>query len=161
MIFEVGQKGGVDRRALLYSFDGETSLCAIHLEDPGVAVFDLKQTRLADLAAIPSIRIEVFFFPCVLKALVLTCVTHCYDLWCLIIGKVEHLTCFEAHLHPTDPDGVLPLVETLQSELFDSGQVPHDRGHGPVVLVKSLAFILCLYCELIVFVNDAFAGFSP
>ena len=77
-------------------------------------------------------------------------------------GKVGNPFCFQAqaHLHSTDPDGVLPLVETLQTELLNPRQVPHDRVHGPEALVKSLAFILCLYCELIVFVNDAFAGFT-
>ena len=95
--------------------------------------------RLPDLAGLPPIKLhEVFFFPSVLKSLALTRFTHCYDLRLPPNGKVEHLLpSFEAHLHSTDPDGVLPLVETLQSELFDSGQVPHDHGHGPVVLVKS------------------------
>ena len=139
LIFEVCRKGVVNIRAFLqYSFDSVTSLRAIHLEDPVVASFDLKQTRLPDLAALPFIRIEVFFFPFVLKkAFSLICFTHCHDLRLPLSGKVEHLSYLQAHLHSTDPDGVLPLVETLQFELFDSGQVPHDHGHSPVVLVKS------------------------
>ena len=78
LIFEIGQTTLEGIGAFLWSFDCETSLRAINLEDPKVGVIRLEQTRLPDLAAEPFPIWEVFFFFFVLKPLALTCLFDCY-----------------------------------------------------------------------------------
>ena len=120
----------------LWPFNCEASLWAIHLEDPIAAVFDLKQARLPDLAADPEMIWEVCFLPSELKPLPRTWFSYSHDMR-LTIYEVEHLWLLEKHLHPGDPNGVPPRVETLQSELLYQGQVPYNHKHRPVVLIES------------------------
>ena len=63
-------------------------------------------------------------------------------------------------MYPADPNDVLPLVETLQPELLNLGEVTHDRDHRAVVLVESLAPLQGRCCELVVVSCDAFPGFG-
>ena len=89
----------------------------------------LEQTRLPDLAADPSIISEVLLFSSEIKSLALTCCSYCHYLRFILRSKVENLWLCEKHLHPADPDCVPPRVETLQSELLNLGQEPHDHDH--------------------------------
>ena len=88
---------------------------------------------------------DKFDSPFTSKALVPTCSsTDCHD-FCLIEGKEERRLPVKVSLYPTDPDCVPPCVKSLQPDLLDLGQEPHDRGHRSVVLVESFTLPLPLF----------------
>ena len=100
---------------VFFSFDAETSLSRINLEDTKSAFFTgyLEQTILANLAAYP-----VMLFSFELKLLALTCFTDGYNIRFSLWVKEAHLLQIKSHLHPADSCVVLPLVEPLHFELL-------------------------------------------
>ena len=108
----------VDFGYLSFSFDADTSLGRIHLEDPKSAcsIVSLKQAILPDLTAVPAKSILSF----AIKPHDFACLAYSHDIRLIFIAEVGHLLQINAHLylHKANPTNVPPLVEPLQTELL-------------------------------------------